>query len=229
MIDDLSMKKCFVGAIILGNWLLSAICGGAETYLSPTNSDGRVVGHTITYAEDRGPKLQNMNVDSLVKLLSQSKDRAELRKAARVLGDCSMKPDFNISPSIQSALGLIVTNYLQQVASKDSNQRIEARAQIERLWYVAAPVLLENVANREPAIAETAIKSLILMRNETIIRGLIMQAKSARDPQVRTIILFTLGKMKEKRRSIVSNRSCLDEKETNRLCDALVQPFLEQK
>ena len=72
-----------------------------------------------------------------------------------------------------------------------------------------------------------AIKSLILMRNETIIKALIQKAESAKDEYTKAMVVFALKKMKEQRKSLIPGRECLDEDQSRILYDQLVAPFLK--
>lgn len=55
---------------------------------------------------------------------------------------------------------------------------------------LAAPALLEKVDSSEPGVAELAIKSLILMRNEAIVNALIEKVQKAQNPRSKGTALF---------------------------------------
>jgi hypothetical protein len=121
----------------------------------------------------------------------------------------------------------ITDGYLQQAKASSSDERVEARDQIERMWYIAVPALLKNLSSREPGVAELAVKSLILMRNESIVRSLIDIAKTTQDEQTKAVIIFALKKMSEQRKSLIPGRECLDAEQSKVLFDHLVSPALK--
>lgn len=184
--------------------------------------------HTFSRPEDRGEDLSGLDQGELVKRLSQSKDKIELRKAAKVLGDRSIAGTLNLSEEEKAVVTNMVQHCLKQTKSKDANERVEARQQIERLWWVAAPTLFENIDGREGTIAETAIKGLVLMRSEDILRGLMGKVTAAKDAHTRAMAIFALGKMTEKRESLIPGRTCMNEKESAMITDKLLRPFLTQ-
>lgn len=178
--------------------------------------------------EERGEDFSPLATVEVVKRFAASKDKIELRKAAKVLGDRSMAGTLHLSGKEKRDIEKIVIGYLQQAKAKTSNERVEAKQQIERLWHVAVPVLLANVNSKEPAIAELAIKSLILMRDETIIKALIEKARTTDDEYTKAMVTFTLKKMKEQRKSLIAGRKCLDEEESKVLYDRLIAPAFNE-
>ena len=162
-------------------------------------------------------------------VLSDSKDKIALHKAAKVIGDRSIERELKLSAEETASIGRVVTGYLDASTATDANERVEAKQQIERLWHAAAPTLLENLSGGgDLTKAELAIKSLILMRNEEIIKGIIKKAKSTSDEQTRALAVLALQKMKEQRKSLIPGRKCLGEEESKRLYESLVLPALKE-
>ena len=182
----------------------------------------------FTRPEDRGEDLSALALPELAARLSASKDKAELRKAAKAIGDRCTSGSLALADPDRKKVDEAVAAYLAQAKSPDSNERTEARDQIERLWTAAAPTLLENVGNPDATIAELAIKSLILMRNESIVKALAEKARSSGDERTRGRARFALMKMQEQRTSLIPGRQCLDEAASKRLYDDVVAPALAQ-
>jgi HEAT repeat protein len=176
--------------------------------------------------EERGEDMSVLETPNVVNRMFISQDKIELRKAAKVLGDRAIASRLNLSREENESVNKIVDNYLKQSKATTANKRVEARHQIERLWHVAVPELLKNMSNRNPTIAELSVKSLILMRNEDIIRQIIDIAKTTNDPHTKAVAIFTLKKMKEQRKSRIPGRKCLNEEESKVLYDRLVAPAL---
>jgi hypothetical protein len=162
-----------------------------------------------------------------VKRLSESKDTAELRKAAKTLGDKGLAGELALSDTEKTAVDDVVVRYLSQSGSNDSNERSEARQQIERLWRTAAPALLEKVDSSKPGVAELAIKSLILMRDEAIVNALIEKVQKAQKPRSKAMALFALSMMKEQRKSLIPGRACMDEAQSEALFARLIKPVID--
>ena len=177
--------------------------------------------------EEKGEDLSLLASPEVVGRLAGSKDKIELRKAAKVLGDRSIAGKLTLSSEEKGEIAKTVDGYLRQAKSKDANERVEASQQIERLWWTAAPTLLRNINSREPAVAELAIKSLILMRNEDIIQRTIEIAKTTDDDYTKSMAIFALKKMKEQRKSLIPGRRCLNEEESEALYDQLIVPSLK--
>lgn len=174
--------------------------------------------------EERGEDLSVLETTEVVKRLAESKEKIELRKAAKVLGDRSITQKLDLTIEEKQVIENVVSGYLKQARSTNANERTEARQQIERLWHVAAPTLLKNLSN--PTTAEMTIKSLILMRSEAIIKAIIEKAKTAQDEHTKAMAVFALKKMKEQRKSLIPGRECLNEEQSRILYNRLVAPAL---
>lgn len=181
---------------------------------------------TFTRPEERGEDYSGKDSKTLISILSQSKDKIELKKATKVLGDRSIAGTLKLTESEKASLTNIVQKCLQQVTSTDSNERSDGREQIERLWWSAVPGLFNNIANENLAICEVALKSLSLMRNEEIIRSLMEIAKQCTHEPTRMMAIIALGNMTEKRESLVPGRHCMDEATSRELAEKQIRPFL---
>lgn len=161
--------------------------------------------------------------------LSQSEDKITLRKIAKEIGDRSLNDQLELTAVQKERINNAVAGCLRQNAtSTNANERVEAKQQIERLCLTAAPTLLENIDSKDPALAELATKSLILMRNEEVVKELIKRASTAKDEHSKAITVFALKKMKEQRKSLIPGRECMDRKKSLRLYDRLVAPALAE-
>jgi hypothetical protein len=184
--------------------------------------------HAFSRPEDRGDDLSQLDKEELLKRLSQSTDVVELRKVAKVLGDRNIAGAVTLSGQDKVVVSNIVQHALQQSNAKNAQERVEARQQIERLWWVAAPGLLDNIDTREPAVAETIIKSLVLMRNDDIVHRLITTASTAPSLETRSLAIFALGKMTEKRESLIPGRICMNEEQSKELAEKMIIPFFRK-
>jgi len=213
--------------LILGILVVTlAVTGIAGTQKQDTTVANH--GKTVSKPEEHGEDLSRLPASDAVSKLCQSKDRVERRKLAKVIGDRSKNGRLALTPQEEKAVAQIVVDTLQQAKSSVADEREEARQQIERLWHAAVPTLIANLQTNDLTMAELAAKSLILMRNETILKTLVAEAKSETEEGRRQLLLFTLSKMKEQRKSLIPGRECLDEKESEKLFEQHVAPALEE-
>lgn len=176
--------------------------------------------------EERGEDLSVLETAEVVKRLAESEDKIELRKAAKVLGDRNIAGKLHLSSEEEQTIENVVSVYFEQGKSANSNERVEASQQIERMWHAAVPTLLENLSSKDAAKAELAIKTLILMRNESVIKEIIKIARTTEDEYTKAMAIFALKKMKEQRKSLIPGRECIGEEESKALYDQLVTPAL---
>jgi len=184
--------------------------------------------HVFSRPEERGENLSILETSEVVKRFTESNDKIELRKAAKVLGDRSIAGSLKLSDGEKQGINKVVRKYIEQATAPTAQERVEAKQQLERLWHVAIPALLEYVDSKEPGQAELAIKSLILMRNEAIVRALIEKAKGAKDEYSKAMVVFALKKMREQRKSLIPGRECLNEDESAAMYNRLLVPALAE-
>lgn len=179
---------------------------------------------SFTRPEERGEDFSQKSSAALIAILSISKEKVALKKAAKVLGDMSAAGTLRLTEVEKASMTNIVQICLMKELAVDSQE--DARELIERLWWTAVPGLLNNIANENLAIREIALKSLSLMRNEEIIRSLMDIAKQSPHEPTRMMAIFALGNMTEKRGSLIPGRLCMDEATSRELAEKQIRPFL---
>lgn len=153
----------------------------------------------------------------------------EGRAVAQALGDLTLEDSAqealpeDLRQRVSKAVDVIVAG----TAAKTGQDRMAAMHQLERLWRLSADRLVENLDNSNMTVAEAAAKTLILMRNERIVRAIIEKVKTAEDERTRFLGVYTLGKMTEQRETIVENRECMSPERSARLASDVIIPFLE--
>jgi hypothetical protein len=182
----------------------------------------------VSRPEERGEDMSKLATSEAVSRFSTSKNVIERRKLAMVIGDRSAAGNLALSGAENKQLQQEAASTLLQAKSPDVNERSEAQQQIERLWRAAVPALVSNISPKDVTIAELAVKSLILMRNESIVSNLVWEAKNATDASRREMLIFALSRMKEQRTSLIPGRTCLGEKASEDLYNRLVAPALEE-
>jgi hypothetical protein len=187
-------------------------------------------GATFTRAEERGESFEGRQNKELVEVLKKKDvaDKVDRHKAAKEIGDRARAyGGDHFSKEEKEAIKEEVKRLLLLARSKNADERVEAREQIERLWLAALPALLDGLDDENLSVVELAIKSLILMRNEEVVSELLEKGRGA-DESTKKTILFTLKKMKEQRVSSVPDRNCLDEESSEELFDTFVAPAIKE-
>ncbi|MFZ4707277.1 MAG: hypothetical protein ACOYMF_14825, partial [Bacteroidales bacterium] len=64
--------------------------------------------------------------------------------------------------------------------------------------------------------------------DEQIIKAIIKKAKGTQDKQKKAVFAFTLSKMTEQRKSVIPGRSCMNNEDSEKLFNSLVQPVLNE-
>lgn len=178
---------------------------------------------------ERGETFEGLATRDVISKLAKSKDKIERQKLAKVIGDRSIAGTLELSKPEAEQVRLEILGLLDRAKSSDTNERSEAKSQIERMWRAGVPTLIEHISpSNNVASVELAVKSLILMRDENVVTNLINDATLTQDPQRRQFLVFTLSQMKEKRSSNIPGRTCLGEKESEELYTKFVTPALEK-
>ncbi len=176
--------------------------------------------------EDRDEDFSVLATADIIRWLSTSTNAIEMRKAAQVLGDRAIAGTLELSAPEQAAVVNVARQYLTSVPAREFSDFAEAKEQIERLWRPAGAALVAQIANPNTQIAEMAIQSLSLMRNEELVRALVEQTRSTTNAAAKVMYIFALGCMTEQYNSLVPRRVCMNEKESAILADKLIRPYL---
>jgi hypothetical protein len=170
--------------------------------------------------------LSGWETDALVRCLRDSQDKVERKKAAKVLGDRALAGPVVLSDEQKRIVHGVVTDYLKSWSAVDPNEFSEANEQIERLWFLAIPALLDNLDSQDPKVASMALNSVVLMRSEAVIREIIERARHAANNRSRARFCVALKYMNAEKHPVVPGRQCLDQKQTQALYDKLIVPAL---
>ena len=181
------------------------------------------------------PELQGRPSDGLiverVALLEADPLGKEGRAVAQALGDLPLDNNAREAApeELRERINGAVDVILEQTAAKTGQEPSSAKHQLERLWRLSADKLIENLDNPNITIAEAAAKTLILMRNERIVRAIMEKIRTAEKERTWMLGVFTLGKMMEQRKTIVKNRDCLSPEESAKIARGIIIPFLEEQ
>ncbi|HOY32565.1 MAG TPA: hypothetical protein PKW80_11860 [Bacteroidales bacterium] len=177
---------------------------------------------------DDAKYLSEKTVSEIISILDSSRNKNELKKLAKELGDRELRGEVMLTAADKKIIDEKVTRYIYMSGIKNPNTYEEANGQIQRLWHLSVPVLLDSLESNNLSVAEFCAKSLILMRDKEIIKTIIQKAKSAQDMQKKEILAFTLSKMTEQRKPVIPDRSCMSKEESAKLFKRMVKPALKK-
>lgn len=160
----------------------------------------------FTRPEDRGEDFSKLDSHEVVRRLAAADGVADQRKAAKVLGDREMAKTLDLTDKDRRTLRRYIDTQIEWTAAAAGSDRAEANEQLQRLWTLAAPPLIDNLGHESLMVQEAAIKNLSLMRNEDLVSTLIVRIEASDDPRFHDAGIFALGRMLEKRETLVPGR-----------------------
>jgi len=187
------------------------------------SSEGRSV------RKERRPLTMVANAESLLAVLEGSERMAERQRAAQALGDMALRsPSHMFSPEHRERIDTISRKMLASAAGDVPEARSDASLQLQRLWTLAADVLVESVDSESVPVAETAATCLVLMRDESIVRKLIEKTRGADRQRTKLLCLVALGRMRERNDTIVNDRTVMGAAGSKEIADSIIVPFLRE-
>ena len=170
---------------------------------------------------DPFPKL---SAADLIKILSTSDDKALCAQAAQALGDRNLAGKVKLSEQEAKALHAVVTAYVLKARSPADMK--EADRQIQRLWHLAGPALLDALDNLETY--SFAARSLSIMKTEAVAKLLVEKARSNTDANRKGLLRFALQSLKDRRVPNVEGRTPISQTESDRINTELITPAMEE-
>lgn len=114
-----------------------------------------------------------------------------------------------------------------EVTAGDDGERLsDSRMQLRRLWWLAAPQLVQHLGDPNGYASESARETLVMMRSDAVVNAIIERLKSTEDREVWIAGLYTLGMMTEKYDTMVPGRTVMGEAESKEMAERLIKPFL---
>ena len=171
--------------------------------------------------DDPFPKL---SAGDLVKILSTSEDKARTAQVAQALGDRTIAGPLKLSDEEAKTLHAVVTTYIQNARSPATMK--EADLQIQRLWHLAMPALMDGLDNIDTY--SFSARCLSIMKNETIARALVEKTQKTTDNTRKGLLKFALQSLKSLRTPSVAGRAAVSQTEADRLNREIITPALEE-
>lgn len=159
----------------------------------------------------------------LIKLLDDA-DKERAAQAAQALGDRAIAGKMKLSEEEAKALHAFVTATIRKARSPADMK--EADRQIQRLWHLAAPALLDGLDNLETY--SFSARSLSIIKNEAVAKALAEKAKNTSDGARKGLMKFALQAMKDLRAPSVPGRSAVSSAESDRITREIIVPTLEE-
>ncbi len=203
----------------------------AKVFFKPDlNIDGEIPSNANNYPEfDKRKRLirpeergEDYTVFASEQLLDKlrSGDRIEQRKAANALWTRYGSKADSLDDGEKSMISDRTRAYLSGIKADFE----ENTMQIQRLWHLAAPALLANVAHEDVSISENAASLLSVMKTPQIIESLVAASNEAETAADIDKYIFALEYMKINNRYFVDNRTRMSDSECEKYYKEHVKP-----
>ncbi len=174
---------------------------------------------TFIRPEDSGEDFTGYSSEQLLDKL-QSGDKIEQRKAANILWDRYGSAPERLDKDDRRLLANCIQRYLLRIPSDFE----ENFMQLQRLWHLAAPALLDNVPHPETSVSENASRLLSVMKTRQIIDQLVAASDNAASALEARKYVFALEYMKINNPVFLENRRRMTDQECERAYNELVVP-----
>ena len=183
----------------------------------------------ISRPEERGEDFTKLPTKEIVHRLVVTKDIGEQRKGAKTIGDRAIRGTLDLDDAEKQMLEKYIAFQVLRTAAAQGKERQEAVAQLQRLWRLSVPQLLDGLGHAgSMMVQEAAVKNLCLMRDESVVKELISRVETSKNANFRQAGVFALGMMREKRDPMVPDRKVLDDAASKELAERLIIPFLNR-
>jgi len=178
---------------------------------------------TIVRPEEAGEDYSQKSVPAILAKLKGG-DKIEQRKAANAIWEkCGTKAE-GLTEEEKAVIAACAKKYLTQIKSDFE----ENTMQIQRLWHLAAPALLEEAANEDVSVSENAARFLSAMKTPQIIDRLIAKSSKSLSPREMGKYIFALQYMKINNRCFLENRYRMSDVECENYYNSKVVPQIEK-
>ena len=178
----------------------------------------------MLHPEEQGERYDGRETDFLCDRLRNG-ERIEQRKAALALWTRFGGEDVTLPEDVRQAVSSAVRRYLRGAAAGDFEENF---LQLQRLWHLAAPELLEHITDKDWQVSDCAARALSLMKTSRIIDRLQERAERATAPLDLKKCIFALKYLRIHNHVLVEGRPRLSQGESERIYRDRVQPQVER-
>ena len=173
--------------------------------------------------EDVGEDFSKNSIEEILGKLKEG-DKVEQRKAANALWKKYGANMGELTNDERNEISHCTLKYLSQITSDFE----ENFMQIQRLWHLAVPALLENVINPDSSISENSARLLSVMKTQQIIELLIGKSDTAKSAVELGKYIFALECMKINNRFFLENRKRMSDIECKNYYNNKVVPQIKK-
>jgi hypothetical protein len=105
----------------------------------------------------------------------------------------------------------------------------EANENIQRLWHLCVPQLIETLGAGNDFASDFARKDLMMMRNREIVKQIIEEAQKTDNIRRKQWMILALGGMKDQLFCLIRDRDMIDDAESEKIAQELILPFLNSE
>lgn len=183
--------------------------------------------HSARRVEQTGPDISLESADKLLDVLSGMSNNEDFSKirAAWELGNRRLSgwlPNEQQRGRIDDVVARLIKD-----ASNGTDEYVDARSQLYRLWFLSHSGLIKML---DPSVPyDLTVKTLAATRNRELIVELISVYHSEKNSERKALLAFTLSCMREQRRITTLDRSVMSADESDRLYAEFISPALTPK
>jgi hypothetical protein len=177
--------------------------------------------------EDQGEDFSQLDDAENFKHLTESDNKIDRWKAAKVLGTRYLEGDYIPTLSEQKKIDEYVAFLLTQFKTDNPGDAGDTSVQLQRLWSLAVPGLLQGLKSKDRTTWNVALEHLVRMRSEDVIEKLIKEYEKSNEEEYKRVLLDALGKMCTMYDNRLDYRKMMSSKKSKELADKLIIPFLE--
>jgi hypothetical protein len=184
---------------------------------------------TVIRPEDQGEDFSKLDTAALLKIITSSPDKIEHWKAGKVLGNRYIDGTFVPTPAEQAMIDAYVAHLFNKLFKSDNpGDAGDASFQLQRLWGLAVPGLLQSLKSKDRQTWNIALEHLVRMRSERVVKSLIAEYEQTTDNEYKDVLVSTLGKMRTMYDNQLDYRKMMTSKKSQELAEKLIVPFLDK-
>lgn len=192
--------------------------------------------------EDRGEDLSGQSTAALLLLFKggdlgdiytdppfhKNEKAIALRKAANILGDRDTEGQLDLLATDRELIKKVVAFYLDLSKQDNPHAFEEGATQIQRLWHLGVPTLLENIAGNDDRRRQAASQFILDMRDESLTKKIVEIAKGAKEQRAIRWYAAILRGMKNPPQPLYRKDQVLNRIDTERIFEEVVRPVLKR-
>ena len=123
----------------------------------------------------------------------------------------------------------LIDEYIRDLGSEKRQIQSEANENIQRLWHLCVPKLIDTLGAGNDFASDFARKDLMMMRNRDIVKSLVEASQKTDNIKRKQWMILALGGMKDRLFCLIRDRDMIDDAESEKIARELILPFLNSE